>query len=359
MPDLPSISSAVVSESNGHLWVGTNHGLYRLNATPPTPIPTPSIMETVANDDFVFSSPNDVNTSVNSMVPVTEVEGPIISLAWRGGLMGPKGWGLQGKAFLLINSSEQYWQDVSFSSGTDYYRGTMNALDDFGLLVIGTPTKLYFYDGNMFWFEWVSDWENGIGGVVDGSPVSMTFVPSGELFIGNNISLSRLNIDYTFDRFGGAEGLPYSHILSLRYSPFSPKAPSPLKPKSTTLSSQGMLWIGTEKGWNLLDVHNSEFIGYFYGPRWHSGSSIVSIAGVDIDEMIVLLTDEGMTVVSAEQWTLEKKALHYQEILRRHVREPGNTTCTCTLKDVFFCDLPIACVMRPFIIVGTTKDTVL
>ena len=278
-------------------------------------------MEMMSSDESAFLVDDSIDGS-SLLDLVVEVEGPVISLAWRGGLVGPSGWGLDGNAFLFTNASHFYPQNISYSGICDWHTGSGNAPDDFGLLVIGTPNKIYFYDGHVFWFEWVSAWEDNVGGVIDGPPLSLTFVPTGELFIGTNASLSRLNIDYTFDRIGDLEGLPYNHIISLRYSPYSPIYPSSLKPQSSLHpTTQGTLWVGTEKGYSLFDIGGSRFVGYFYGPRWHPGSSILSMSGTG--HTTVLVTDDGMSVIVGEEWTLEKKARHYQEMLNRHVREPG------------------------------------
>ena len=315
-PELNNVASATVSGSDGHLWIGTDHGLYRLNTAP-----SQHPMEMANSDEPAFLV-DDSNDDSNLLDLVVQVEGPIISLAWRGGLMGPSGWGLDGSAFLFTNASHFYPQNISYGSSYDWHSGSGNAPDDFGLLVIGTPNKIYFYDGHVFWFEWASAWEDNVGGVIDGPPVSLTFVPTGELFIGTNASLSRLNIDYTFDRIGDLEGLPYHHIISLRYSPYSPSNPSSLvSPSSIQSTTRGTLWVGTKKGYSLFDIGGSRFVGYFYGPRWHPGSSILSMSGTG--STTVLITDEGMSVIVGEEWTLEKKAKHYQKMLHRHVREPG------------------------------------
>ena len=325
VPDLAPISSAVVSGRDGHVWIGTENGLYRLNTTHPSQAPASMATGSNNNNNNVFFS--DENTTSNTQVSlIPGIEGPVLSLAWRGGLLGPKGWGLESSAFLLTNSSHLHPQDVSFSSGADYYSGGSDAPDQFGLLAIGTPKRIYFYDGHVTWFEWVSVWEEGIGGVIDGWPTAMTFVPSGELFIGNNVSLSRLNIDYTFDTLSGSEGLPYNQITTLRYSSFSPVYPSPLiqlSASETPPTSKGTIWIGTKKGWSLFDIMNSKFVGYFLGPRWHPGEFVKGISGVGV-ETTVVLTDKGLAVVDAEEWTLEMKAEHYQDMLGRHVRDPGD-----------------------------------
>ena len=188
---------------------------------------------------------------------------------------------------------------------------------DFGLLVAGTRERIYFYDGKHWWFEWVSLREEGLGGVVDAPPTAMTFGPSGELYIANNISLIRVNINYTFDRI---DGLPYHHITSLHVSPYTPVAPPPIGPTPPP-SLLGTLWIGTTKGYTLFDIQRSEFRGYFYGPRWLPNGAVLSMAGSRGG--VVILTDEGMAVVHPEEWTLAGKALHYQDLLERHIHAPG------------------------------------
>lgn len=190
----------------------------------------------------------------------------------------------------------------------------------FGVLVVGTRDKLYFYDGSQWWFEWISVWETGLGGLVDGVSTAMTFGPSGELYIGNNVSLTRVNINYTFDRIGPLEGLPYNHVTSLHVSSYSPSNPPPMGP-ATPPSLVGTLWIGTAKGYTLFDIQRSKFLGYFNGPRWLPGGALLSITRSS--SAVVVLTQQGLAVVHPEMWTLAMKARHYQAMLQRHTREPG------------------------------------
>lgn len=317
-PDFSTINSAVVSGKDGHLWIGTDDGLYMLNTS-------------------VYA--NDNRTAISL---ISDIEGSVISLSWRSGLLGPKGWGLQSNAFLLTNTSYLHPQDVSFNTGSDIYIGDRDS-NCFGLLAIGTTDRIYFYDGDMIWFEWVSIWENGLGGVVDGPPITMTFAPTGDLYIGNNVSLTRLNINYTFDRIGPSEGLPYNQITSLHYSNYTPRYPPPMAPPSDLPHSSlgGTLFVGSQKGWSLFDIVKSEFIGYFYGPRWHPGEEVLGIAAAGFN-MSVVLTDKGFATVRPEDWTLEKKALHYQNMLKRHTREPGLVS-DCPLQDF----VPLSCNPEP------------
>ena len=84
----------------------------------------------------------------------------------------------------------------------------------------------------------------------------------------------------------------------------------------------GTVWVGTKKGYALYDVGAQTFRGYFFGPRWHSGQSILGFAGC-CGEGVVVLSDQGISVVEPEEWTLQRKAAHYQAMLERHTRPPG------------------------------------
>lgn len=230
--------------------------------------------------------------------------------------------GLNTHSFLLTNSSNLVPQDVSYNNGHSVYLGANGS--GFGLLVIGTENKLYFYDGNQFWSEWVSSCGRGIRGVIDGSPIALTFLPSGDLFIANNISVSRLHINYTFERIGPEQGLPYNQILSLHHTRFSISSPPLLRPLFFGESplSCGLLLIGTRKGYSLFDVSRSLFVGYRYGPRWLPSNSVSSITSL-ASGVFVMVTERGLAVINAEEWTLERKATHYQQMLAKHTREPG------------------------------------
>ena len=190
----------------------------------------------------------------------------------------------------------------------------------FGLLVVGTADKVYFFDGKLWWFEWVSSQSTGLEGLMDGAPTAMTFVPSGELYIASNASLMRVNINYTFDYIGALDGLPYNQLTSLHHSNYSPVYP-PLVGPAPPASKHGTLWIGTSKGYTLFDIRSSKFIGYYNGPRWLPGGSVVSMVGSG--SRVAVLTEEGVAVVHPEHWTLTRKAKHYHAMLYRHIREPG------------------------------------
>ena len=301
--------TSAFSLSDNTLWLGTPQGLFTLSFD--------------SQQGFSFTN-------------FSEVTSPVQTLAWRSAISYKK----QNKRYVmqsfifspLVGNQLQETFACSNSHGIKSigsfgYRRKIKW--KFGVLVVGTSERLYFYDGTKWWFEWVSIWENGLGGVIDGVPTAMTFGPSGELYIANNISLTRVNINYTFDRIGPLDGLPYNELLSLHVSPYTPLYPPPAGPAPPP-SPEGTLWIGTMKGYTLFDIQESKFKGYFYGPRWHPRGGIWSIS--ESEGSMVLLTDEGLAVVSPEVWTLAKKAQHYQAMLGRHTRDPG-LVADCPLKD--------------------------
>ena len=170
---------------------------------------------------------------------------------------------------------------------------------------------------------------DGLGGVVDGPVTSMTFTPDGSLFVANNVSFSRLNTNYTFDRIGPEQGLPYNHINTLFYLQYTPSYPSPTQ-KSDDEDDDGpvggCLFVGTDMGYTIYDIAARQFMGYYFGPCWLPGDRVSVISG-NTYNAVVVVTEGGVSFVHAEEWTLEAKAEHYQKMLDRHTREPGMSVC--------------------------------
>jgi len=322
------ILSAVVSLSDGALWIGTINGLH-------------------------------VAAWEHSQLVVRKVEnvtGRVSHIAWRSLVSkSPK------SSFILSHGHKH--SQLSFSDGSKVFFGSsfnlgdylqlttpVDPVDDsaflgvsdiqldgvtygyinfnsystpvveFGLLAVASEYKLYFFDGSQWRFEWVSRWEDGLGGVVDGPVSSMTFTPDGSLFIANNVSLSRLNINYTFERIGPEQGLPYNHINELFYFGYTPIYPHATQ-KSVDDHLGGCLFIGTDMGYSIYDVKSRVFRGYHYGPRWLPGDRVSAISGVE--RSVLVVTEGGVSLVRAEEWTLEGKADYYQKMLARHIRPPG------------------------------------
>ena len=291
--------SSTYSLSDKTLWLGTTHGLYNLS----------------------YGSQEDgISLSDISEVGVDQVH----TLAWRSVVSGIKNSRYDSlRPFLphmLVANRLQESYACSSSSGMRWTGSYWGQHQEFGVLVVGMSDKVHFYDGTHWWFEWVSDPNMGLGGVIEGIPTAMTFGPSGELYIANNDSLMRLNINYTFNRIGPLDGLPYNQLTSLHISPYAPKNPPPFGPVSAA-SQLGTLWIGTAKGYTLFDIQSSEFLGYYHGPRWLPGERVERLVGSG--RAVIAVTEAGLAVIHPEEWTLAHKAKHYQDMLERHTRPPG------------------------------------
>ena len=310
---LGTVNAAVVSLSTSGLWIGTEDGLYA-----------------AANQGGNITVQNATR----------EVDGSVQTLAWRGCVSGRKTHPEVAPLFFDPEVSNSPQDSLASAACHGVQKGSSRAKKQkppqecsFGLLVVGTGNKLYFHNGTSWWFEWVSVWYSGGGGVVDGVPTGLTFSSAGELFISNNVSVSRLNVNYTFDRIGPLQGLPYNQANAVYFSDYTTLYPQPFKKRGSKRSGNtaGTLWVGTSKGYTLFDVASSKFVGYFYGPRWHPGETILGIASGGKSTTVVL-TDGGIAVVHPEEWTLEQKAKHYQAMLERHTRPPGTVLClTCLL----------------------------
>ena len=298
------VITAVVSVSDGRLWLGTDCGLF--------------IIERTGNE--------------LSLQNVTSIEGSITSLAWRSGLANKMKRSEEKRSFIFdSHTSHIPRQHITYHGSNGLYSTVVNpqrelsSVSTFGILVVGTNERVYIFDGDMWWFEWVSKWYSGQGGAVDGIPSSLTFTGAGDLFIGNNISLTRVNINYTYDRIGPLQGLPYNNIQSLYHSSYNSKTPPAClhsEADNTRSGTEGTLWVGTSRGFALYDVSSAQFQHYFYGNRWHPGEKILGFASSGGDSTVVL-TDGGIAVVYPQLWTLEEKAKHYQAMLERHTRPPG------------------------------------
>ena len=325
-----SVTSGAFSLSTNSLWLGTSHGLFEAIIGP--------------NSNIILQ---------NATVVFEEV----LAVAWRSNIIPNRDF--SANAPFIFDSESFSDQDEGYvSSSVDSY--LMNVLTgkaewyirhnkhnhrshrniQFGLLVVGTRERLYFFDGAKWWFEWISVWRSGQGGVIDGPPTSIAITSTGAIYISNNVSVSRINADYTFDRIGPLQGLPYNQVLSLHFADFAALCPKVVlqvghkSEESDGCNSKdspplGTIWIGTKKGYSLYDVRTSRFKGYFYGPRWHSGEAVLGVTSAG-DDVVVLHTDEGLTVVWPEEWTLAKKAEHYQSMLPRHTRPPGTHIHTHT-----------------------------
>ena len=352
------MSSALVANGN-RLWIGSDQGLFAA---------------------WVGSS------GVELPKRIPEVSGPVYSMAWRsallvsshpschqenslqlsedqclsllgqtsGGLRKDDSCFIEKVSFINNSSAQTILTNSSVSSSNGYFTinstlsrlllqycrpffgstgmlENLRVLDHPGLLAAGVGFKVYFFDGEQWWFEWTSRWEEGLGGVVDGPVTSLTFVPSGELFLGNNVSLSRLNNDYSIDRLGPSEGLPYNKITSLSFLPYSTLYPNPFG-ENLSKKARGSVVVTTEKGMTIFDITSSTFVSYFHGLRWLPGNAVALSTSVS-ENTFVVVTNGGWALIRGEDWTLQQKSAHYLSMLPRHTRPPG--TCVVVLNSMY------------------------
>ena len=340
--DLKYILSATVSLSDGALWIGTVDGLH---------------VAAWEQAQLVIRKVEGVTGAVShltwrSLVTQGKFKSPFMfsnvdthpRLSFSDGSKLFLGNSFSMGDYLQLATPEEPIEDSSLLGMSEiqikhvnYGYVNFNAYStpvvEFGLLVAAVDYKLYFFDGSQWRFEWVSRWEDGLGGVVDGPVTSMTFTPDGSLFVANNVSLSRLNTNYTFERIGPEQGLPYDHINTLFYLHYTPSYPSPIQKSDDDDDDDdepigGCLFIGTDMGYTIYDITARQFRGYYFGPRWLPGDRVSVISG-NTDNTVVVVTEGGVSFVHAKEWTLEAKAEHYQKMLDRHIREPGVCMCAC------------------------------
>eukprot|EP00943_MAST-04B_sp_MAST-4B-sp1_P004601 g4601.t1 len=235
------------------------------------------------------------------------------------------------------------------------------------LVVVGNSEKIWFLDYDnpaiIVRYEWVTDIPTGAGGVVSSTITSMVYdtvaVPEkldssdgrsdndivlqtdlndvlpnilfSNLYIGtqNNLNI-RFGTNSSYTTINGDLGLPTSNITCLAFSKTKEAVGGP---------DIKQLWIGTTDGLSVWQKgHDPEF-RYLYKERWLAGSTIKSLAIVprnDDDEnilsgdTIVVVAEEGVTILEQQLYTLDRKAELFQSIqLKNHNR--NGLTAECNL----------------------------
>ena len=338
--NLNSVLSATVSLSDGALWIGTVDGLHVAAWEQGQLVVRKVENVTGAVSHLAWRSLVTQGNFKSSFILCNAARNPHLSFSDGSKLVLSKTFSVGDYLQLatpeepsedsaLLGMSKIQFDHVNY--GYVNFNAYSTPVVEFGLLVVAADYKLYFFDGSQWRFEWVSRWEDGLGGVVDGPVTSMTFTSDGSLFIANNVSISRLNSNYTFERIGPEQGLPYNHINALFYLKYTPLYPPPTQKSSDDDEEDqdgGCVFIGTDMGYTIYDVATRQFRGYYFGPRWLPGDRVSAISG-STDNTVVVVTEGGVSFVHAEEWTLEAKALHYQKMLERHIREPGMCVYLC------------------------------
>lgn len=192
-------------------------------------------------------------------------------------------------------------------------------------------------NGSVVRWEWVTEEVKGWGGVV--GPVSslafgetMALAPRsgsicvgaasastepcepGEmLFVGTRLGeLSTRDTSGAYRRIGRDQGLPVGNVTALLPS---------------ALNGVAQLWVGTTRGVALWEPSYDPPWRYLNGPRWLVGEAVRALASVD-DQSIVVLTEGGVTWLVQEEWSLARKAAHYEGMLHaRHDRHGMTSEC--------------------------------
>lgn len=257
------------------------------------------------------------------------------------------------QAFALPPNSAPSLVKVVFSSASTYAAIAHSARQD-ELALGNSSVVLYLSPFPPFtfqYFDWVTYIDptnpaNAKGAPIDGSVTALVYARSERgdiLYAGNSVCLNmRLPGTLEWLRLAGEEGLPYGNITALVLDARADNSQSP------------KLWLGTEAGVSLFDpvapapsrsyasrrlqatlklnrsrrsavVHLEQRWRYFYGPRWLPGSPS-NVFEAPVTSMVSLgnstfvLTGAGVATLRAEDWTLSKKAAHFESLLSNHDR---------------------------------------
>eukprot|EP00050_Salpingoeca_kvevrii_P011097 m.12660 g.12660 ORF g.12660 m.12660 type:complete len:765 (-) comp3253_c0_seq1:54-2348(-) len=175
-------------------------------------------------------------------------------------------------------------------------------------------------EGSLLRWEWVTKIETAQGGVYDG-PVDAMVMDKDVLLVGNVLGVNARFPNGSVSRIDWSDGLPYNTTTAL------------------AVDERGDLWVGFAKGAARRDHATGDW-QYFFGLRWLADeqSYVTGIAALPNSNWTVIATVQGASFLHAEEWTLAKKAAHYEEILKRHDRHGLVAECDLTsLGDVSTC----------------------
>lgn len=157
-----------------------------------------------------------------------------------------------------------------------------------------------------------------VGTLLDAPATGLTFA-GDELWVAMKPAIAMVH-ESAYTRIGAADGLPYNNT-------------------QTITTGCGKIWMGSDKGVVVRDLATSEW-QYLYGPRWHPGSAVHTIAAIpgpatatdSTSGVMMLGTDAGLSIIWVDDtWTLERKAVWYAPVMQRHDR--SGLLSDCTLKD--------------------------
>lgn len=288
-----AVNDAVYAE-DGQVWIAAKAGLFSVAA---------------GSTSAVNALPGDADAA------------DMTAVAWFG-----------GEHLLAAGNSAKIWFFTTMTTTTTSIAATTTAAGK-ARVAAATLTR----------WEWVTDVSNGAGAPVDDAITSLAFDANGVLYIGNPTCLNIRQLNNSFSRISGLQGLPYNNITSIDV-------------QADADGSNGVaaiVWIGTRMGFIRYDTGGDpallgDAFQYFYGPRYHAGTVITSLAttisaapvpepgamlGTPSSEtktstVVVVATDEGLTAMATQPWTLEQKAEYMDVVRQRHDRHGLIAECS-------------------------------
>ena len=147
--------------------------------------------------------------------------------------------------------------------------------------------KLWLFDGRNWRWEWTQF-------LLGPTPASLVYGDDGLLLIGSDECVHSMGAN-GLQRIDGDDGLTYNKINQISVEPDGLTA-----------------WMATAKG--VIREYN-----YYAGPRWQTGENVFHIDA--FDGGAVFADDQGITIIRLEDWTLQRKAAHFQaQVYPRHDR---------------------------------------
>jgi len=221
----------------------------------------------------------------------------------------------QSQGLLQWESSTQLLSKISLSvvNGDYLANQTLTSVAWSGSplneLSIGSPLLLYrrrTVGANGYNWYW-----NFIGNHIDYAPKGLHY-HEDTLWIGDNVTVYWREKDGDFFRLGGfvespggvVPGLPYSNIQQIAGK------------------GNGMVVLSTARG--IMTYHHAQPEGErweYYASNRHLVNNTVLRLVVDEEGVIYVFHPQGLSILWYEEWTLSKKALHYQSLIEpRHDR---------------------------------------
>ena len=232
------------------------------------------------------------------------------------------------------------------------------------LVAAGGSEKLWLLDGatgqTLRW-EWVTDIPSEAGGAIADTITALAFGEPDEafaeeaeaevaaarggglpawrkrqmrlaaagapLYIGSADALNVRHANGTIERVDGERGLPWGNITSLALLPAD---------TADGAARRAELWLGSSRGLVVLrgagsgDFSHDQW-RYLSGPRWHPGEAVLAVVPLRA-QAVVALTDGGASLLEQQcDWTLARKAAHYEAIWEGGRQDRHGLVAACAL----------------------------